>query len=94
MTDLQYDASALFDIMPSFWRSYPDRQVLETVYGAYLRLADADYASLFTDDDNKDLFSLQGTPLPASPLSGLRCLGDPVRAPQPLPPHGGLARCG
>lgn len=61
MTDIQYDASALFDIMPSFWRSYPDRQVLETVYGAYLRLADADYASLFTDDDNKDLFSLQGT---------------------------------
>ena len=60
MTDIQHDASALFDIMPSFWRSYPDRQVLETVYGAYLRLADADYASLFTDDDNKDLFSLQG----------------------------------
>lgn len=47
--------------MPSFWKSYPDRQLLETIYEGYLRLSDSDYAGLYTDSDNSDLSTLRPT---------------------------------
>ena len=62
MADLNYDPSPLFDLLPSFWRdSFEDRDKLSAIYEAYLRLADADYAALFTSDDNKDASSLRPT---------------------------------
>lgn len=62
MADLNYDPSPLFDLLPSFWRdSFEDRDKLSAVYEAYLRLADADYAALFTTDDNKDATTLRPT---------------------------------
>jgi hypothetical protein len=62
MADLNYDPSPLFDLLPSFWRdSFEDRDKLSAVYEAYLRLADADYAALFTADDNKDATTLRPT---------------------------------
>jgi len=62
MADLNYDPSPLFDLLPSFWRdSFEDRDKLSAIYEAYLRLADADYAALFTSDDNKDASSLRAT---------------------------------
>lgn len=62
MADLNYDPSPLFDLLPSFWRdSFEDRDKLSAVYEAYLRLADADYAALFTADDNKDASTLRAT---------------------------------
>ncbi len=62
MADLNYDPSPMFDLLPSFWRdSFEDRDKLSAVYEAYLRLADADYAALFTADDNKDATTLRPT---------------------------------
>jgi len=61
MTSLDYNSDPIFDLLPSFWRSHADRPILESVYEAYLRLADADYASLFTIDDNKDLSTIRPT---------------------------------
>ena len=62
MADLNYDPSPLFDLLPSFWRdSFEDRDKLSAIYEAYLRLADADYAAIFTADDNKDTSTLRPT---------------------------------
>lgn len=62
MADLNYDPSPLFDLLPSFWRdSFEDRDKLSAVYEAYLRLADSDFAALFTSDDNKDASTLRPT---------------------------------
>ena len=59
--DLDFDVSPFFQFLPTFWENFEDRPLLETIYSSYLRLADADYAGLFTNDDNKDLSSLRPT---------------------------------
>lgn len=61
MTDLNYDASKIFELLPSFWGEFSDKAVLEKIYEGYLRVIDNDYAKLFTLEDQKDLSTLRPT---------------------------------
>lgn len=55
----KFDSSAIFNVLPSFWREYyKDKPVITALYDAVLRLQESDYSRLFHIDDAKSIASV------------------------------------